>query len=156
MSNRHLARTLAMQTLYLWDFSGQKDDPTNALAYVRKEFAPDFGDHDYVENTVRGVIERLTEIDETLMHFAPEWPVDTMNIVDRNVLRIGAYELKYNDAIPSKVAINEAIEIAKAFGGDTSGKFVNGVLGAVYKDVLAQGKIKAVDAEKETKEEMPS
>ena len=147
MSNRHLARTLAMQTLYLWDFSDQKEDPAQAIAFVRKEFAPDFDDHAYVETTVRGIVEHCKDLDETLMHFAPEWPIDTMNIIDRNVLRIGAYELAYHDAIPSKVAINEAIEIAKAFGGDTSGKFVNGVLGAIYKDRLARGIVKESDKE---------
>lgn len=151
MSNRHLARTLTMQALYQWDFLGRDGEPDTdkIITYIKEEFAPKFDDHDYVENTFRGVVEHAGEIDETLNSFAKEWPVDTMTLVDRNILRIGVYELMMNDKIPSKVAINEAIEIGKAFGGEASGKFINGVLGAIYKDQLKQGKVKEVDQEKE-------
>ena len=156
MSNRHLARTLAMQALYQWDFhSGHPDRNVNEIVrYIREEFAPEFNDHDYVEATVRGVVEHVEEIDRTLEQFAKDWLVSAMTLVDRNVLRIGVYELLMNPNIPAKVAINEAIEIAKAFGGDTSGKFVNGVLGAVYKDQLKRGAIKDVDKPKEPSTEM--
>ncbi|OGL71022.1 transcription antitermination factor NusB [Candidatus Uhrbacteria bacterium RIFCSPHIGHO2_02_FULL_53_13] len=150
MSNRHLARTLAMQTLYQWDFLGRPADRVDEMIrYIRDEFAPEFDDHEYVEATVRGVIEHAAEIDERLNHFATDWPVDTMTVVDRNVLRLGVYELVYVEGIPSKVAINEAIEIAKAFGGETSGKFVNGVLGAIFKDQVTHGHIKEADKERE-------
>lgn len=151
MSNRHLARTLAMQTLYQWDFNGRPSDKKQVdemIRYVRDEFAPEFDDRAYVEATVYGVMEHAQDIDETLNHFATEWPVATMTLVDRNILRIGVYELTRADEIPSKVAINEAIELAKAFGGETSGKFVNGVLGAIFKDRVKQGIVKSADVEK--------
>ncbi|MBI2476830.1 transcription antitermination factor NusB [Candidatus Uhrbacteria bacterium] len=153
MSNRHLARTLSMQSLYQWDFHGKPNDKLDEIVnHVRDEFAPDFDDHAFVTSTVRGVAEHVLDIDKTLNIFATEWPVETMTYIDRNILRLGVYELVYNDAIPSKVAINEAIEIAKAFGGETSGKFVNGVLGAVYKDRLKQGIQKQSDIEKPAQE----
>ena len=147
MSNRHLARTLTMQSLYQWDFLGREGvaDIDEIIAYIKEEFAPKFDDHDYVESTFRGIVEHVKEIDEILNSFAKEWPVETMTLVDRNVLRIGVYELLMNKKIPSKVAINEAIEIGKAFGGEASGKFINGVLGAIFKDQIAKGEIKDVD-----------
>lgn len=147
MSNRHLARTLSMQALYEWDFLRDRPvrDVDQILAYVRNEFAPDFEDQGYVGDTVRGVIEHQDDLDRTLEQFAKEWKVEEMTLVDRNVLRVGAYELLHNQAIPAKVAINEAIEIAKTFGGEMSGKFVNGVLGALYKDQIRRGVIKDVD-----------
>lgn len=149
MSNRHLARTLAMQALYQWDFLGDKEKHVDQIVeYIRNEFAPHFDDKEYVEETIHGVIDNLSDIDSVLTEFSRDWPVDSMTIVDRNVLRIGVYELMMNDKIPSKVAINEAIEIAKAFGGETSGKFVNGVLGAVYKDQIDKGVLKEVDKPK--------
>lgn len=140
MSNRHLARTLAMQTLFLWDFDGKKSQNIKELARgVFDNFAPQFNDHGFVENVLDGVMEKLPEIDEYISRYATEWPLDQITIVDRNVLRIGVYELVFNDDIPAKVAINEAIEIAKIFGSDSSGKFVNGVLGAIFKDMLKDG-----------------
>ncbi len=149
MSNRHLARTLAMQVLYQWDFINRPEDGLDSIIdYIKHEFAPEFDDHAYVESTARGVIGHQKDIDAKLAEFAPEWPVNNMTLVDRNIMRIGVFELMYNENIPSKVAINEAIEIAKAFGGETSGKFVNGVLGAIYKDRLAQGIEKEADKEK--------
>lgn len=147
MSNRHLARTLTMQALYQWDFLGKRGDvdTEEIITYIKEEFAPKFDDHDYVEATFKGVVEQAEEIDGTLNAFAKEWPVETMTLVDRNILRIGVYELLMNTKIPSKVAINEAIEIGKAFGGEASGKFINGVLGAIYKEELKKGNIKEVD-----------
>lgn len=146
MSNRHLARTLAMQALYQWDFAHKESaNLDEAIRYIKEEFAPEFDDHAYVEATVRGVVEHVEDIDASLNQFATEWPVDTMTLVDRNILRIGVYELVHSEAIPSKVAINEAIEIAKAFGGEASGKFVNGVLGAIYKDRIKSGIEKEAD-----------
>ncbi|MFH1631841.1 MAG: transcription antitermination factor NusB [bacterium] len=157
MSNRHLARTMAMQCLYEWDFNGQKiEDLPDIVEHIRKEFAPDFEDEGYVARQVEATILRAREIDEVLEHFAPEWPIGEMTIVDRNILRLGVFELKYDDKIPSKVAINEAIELGKTFGGDASGKFINGVLGAIYKDMVAKGEVKEVDKEEKKIEDEKS
>lgn len=136
MSNRHLARTIAMQYLFLWDFHGQqKLDIDESIREIFTNIAPRFNDHGFVKNLIKGVIENLPEIDKMIIRYATEWPLDQITIVDRNILRIGVFELAYDQEIPAKVAINEAIEIAKAFGSESSGKFVNGVLGAIYKDL---------------------
>lgn len=136
MSNRHLARTLAMQTLFLWDFNEKKDKDVKKInKKVFSSFAPDFDDHGFSSSLVDGVIKNIKDIDEYIVKYATEWPLDQITIVDRNILRIGVYELVLSKDVPAKVAINESIEIAKAFGGASSGKFVNGVLGAIYKDV---------------------
>jgi transcription antitermination protein NusB len=136
MSNRHLARTIAMQTLFSWDFNGRKEQNLNNLIEQNfKQFAPKFNDHGFVKSIINGVIKHEEKIDGYITKYATEWPLDQITIVDRNILRIGVYELIFDQDIPSKVAINEAIEIAKTFGGESSGKFVNGVLGAIYKDV---------------------
>lgn len=141
MSNRHLARTIAMQSLFLWDFQGKDIDNFKKITKkVFLNFAPHFDDKGFVDSLISGVIENLTEIDAFITRYATEWPLDQITIVDRNILRIGVYELIYNKDIPSKVAINEAIEIAKTFGSEASGKFVNGVLGAIYKDILEEEK----------------
>ncbi|OGY41311.1 MAG: transcription antitermination factor NusB [Candidatus Buchananbacteria bacterium RBG_13_36_9] len=143
MSNRHLSRTIAMQTLYQWDFNGQKEKELDALLdYNMNEFAPGFKDEEFAKHLVEGVIKNLKEIDDSIKKYATEWPLEQITIVDRNVLRLGIFELVYDPDIPSKVAINEAIEVAKTFGGESSGKFVNGVLGAIYKELAAKGKIK--------------
>ncbi|MBU2228858.1 transcription antitermination factor NusB [Patescibacteria group bacterium] len=133
MSNRHLARTIAMQSLYEWDFNEKEDDVVKVLQHNLKEFAPDFDDKGFSESIVNGVIENQGEIDQLITTYAPEWPLDQITVVDRNVLRIGIFELKFSPEIPPKVAINEAIELAKTFGGESSGKFVNGVLGTIFK-----------------------
>lgn len=143
MSNRHLSRTLAMQTLYEWDFNGQKEkDLSDLLIYNLAEFAPGFDDKGFAQHLVEGVFKNIKEIDDLIKKYATEWPLEQITIVDRNILRIGIYELKMDPEIPSKVAINEAIEVAKAFGGESSGKFVNGVLGALYKEMETKGQIK--------------
>lgn len=137
MSSRHLARSIAMQSLFEWDFRGR---PTSALPAIidhnLQEFGPGIDEEkEFSKKTIKGVIKNIKEIDELIAKYAPEWPIEQITIVDRNILRIGTYELKYNDDIPEKVAINEAIELAKSFGGPSSGKFVNGVLGAMYKNL---------------------
>lgn len=143
MSNRHLARTVAMQTLYQWDFNGQdKDSLTQYLARNREEFAPGFQDEGFIERLAKGVFDHQKKIDDLIVKYAPEWPLDQINLVDRNILRLGVFELMFTEDIPSKVAINEAIELAKTFGGPSSGKFVNGVLGAIYKDLDEKGELK--------------
>ncbi len=139
MANRHLSRTLAMQTLFAWDFNGQDINNLDELISGNfKQFAPNFNDNGFVENLVRGVIEHLDEIDQYIIKYATEWPLDQITTVDRNVIRLGIYELVYDTNIPAKVAINESIEIAKAFGGEASGRFVNGVLGAIFKEIPAK------------------
>jgi N utilization substance protein B len=152
MSNRHLARTMAMQAIYEWDFRGRDMARLSEIIhFVHLEFAPDFDDGGYVEKQVRAVIERMGEVDELMNKFAPNWTVDTMTLIDRNILRLGIFELCFDESIPSKVAINEAIELGKTFGGDASGKFVNGVLGAVYKDITDRGIVKQIDIDMEKK-----
>jgi len=138
MASRHLSRSIVMQSLYEWDFSGKK--PENLERIVEKnikEFGPGLEDKDFVWQLVNGVISKLSEIDKIIEKAAPEWPIEQITIVDRNVLRIGLYELLYGnkEEVPPKVAINEAIELAKTFGGESSGKFINGVLGTVFKEI---------------------
>jgi len=151
MSNRHLARALALQSLYEWDFHAGKKDARAILDRNMDEFAPDLDEKDFARNIVDGTVKNQDTIDGLITKFAPDWPLPKITTVDRNVLRIGTFELTYTHEIPSKVAINEAIELAKTFGGESSGKFVNGVLGAVYRDQVAQGVNK--DSDKPKKEE---
>lgn len=144
MSNRHLARTITMQTLYEWDFNGRvREDILGLLRENFTQFAPDFSDQGFSEQLLQGVMDHRSDIDTTITKYAPEWPLEQITIVDRNVLRIGVFELMFSPDVPPKVAINEAIEVAKGFGGESSGKFVNGVLGAIYRDLQAQGKLPA-------------
>jgi transcription antitermination protein NusB len=140
MSNRHLARTMAMQTLFTWDFNGhQKDVQVEELIKNNfANFAPGFDDRGFVSETVNGVLSNIEKIDGLISKYATDWPIEQITIVDRNILRIGAYELLCREDIPPRVAINEAIEIAKTFGGESSGKFVNGVLGAMFKNELSE------------------
>ncbi|MFA6995566.1 MAG: transcription antitermination factor NusB [Patescibacteria group bacterium] len=134
MSNRHLARTIALQTLFAWDFNGQKKgDIERIIVDNFANFAPNFDDGGFVKNLVIGVKDNLATINKYIIKYATEWPLDQITTIDRNILRIGIYELLYT-AIPPRVAINEAIEVAKTFGSDASGKFINGVLGALYND----------------------
>lgn len=136
MSNRHLSRTLAMQSLFIWDFNGKREkDLTKFTREIFVNFAPNFDDRGFVENLIKEVLRHLPEIDKYIVKYATEWPLEQITIVDRNILRIGVYELIFDKEMPAKVAINEAIEIAKTFGGVSSGKFVNGVLGAIYNDM---------------------
>jgi len=136
MSNRHLARTIAMQTLFAWDFNGRKIETIDAIIGDNfANFAPNFDDGGFVKELVYGIVAKLEELNSYIARYATEWPLDQITCVDRNVLRLGIYELIYCDNIPSRVAINEAIEVAKSFGGDSSGKFINGVLGAIYLDL---------------------
>lgn len=148
MSNRHLARTIALQALYEWDFTSGKHSVGKATEHAFQEFAPTFDDQGFAKELVRGVIEYHDALDALIVKYAPEWPLDQITTVDRNVLRLGIYELKFSQTVPSKVAINEAIELAKTFGGDASGKFVNGVLGAIYRDTIATGREKQIDKDK--------
>lgn len=138
MSNRHLSRTIGMQSLYEWDFNQLDNNKLEKIAEKNlKEFAPEFKDNGFVIHVIKGVINNIDKINDLITKYAPEWPLDQITVVDRNVLRIGIYELKFSKGeIPPKVAINEAIELAKTFGGESSGKFINGVLGTIYKDMV--------------------
>lgn len=161
MANRHLSRTIAMQTLFAWDFNERENADIDAIIKENfEQFAPNFDDQGFVEKLVKGVVANVEGINAYIVKYATEWPLDQITIVDRNVLRLGIYELVFDPNIPAKVAINEAIEIAKAFGGDSSGKFVNGVLGAIMKDMPAkeidkQNELKA-KAQAETPAEAPT
>lgn len=132
MSNRHLSRTIALQTLFAWDFNGKKDgDIEKIIVDNFSNFAPNFDDGGFVRDLVFGVRDHITEIDPYIVRYATEWPLEQITAIDRNILRLGIYELLFT-ITPPRVVINEAIEVAKSFGGNASGKFVNGVLGALY------------------------
>lgn len=143
MANRHLARSVVLQTLFEWDTThvSEKDTPA-ILARNIAEFGGDDTDHPFMERLLAGVIAKKDDIDLIIEKAAPEWPLERIAPVDRNILRIGLYELLFADRaqVPAKVAINEAIELAKTFGGESSGRFVNGVLGAIYKELGEPGK----------------
>ena len=143
MATRQLARSVVLQSLYEWDFYKQKDDLTKILERNLQEFAPGIDEPDFAWRIMKGVVEHMAEIDKIIEKAAPEWPIEQIAIIDRNALRIGLYELLYADPeeVPPKVAINEAIEISKNYGGPNSGKFINGVLGTVYKQMQESGKI---------------
>jgi len=138
MANRHLSRSIALQSLFEWDFRGYREEHLKPiLRNTIAEFAPGLEDTDFIYDLVLGVEKNRSDIDGLISSSAPDWPLDQITTVDRNVLRIGIYELKFANAkdVPPKVAINEAIELAKTFGGASSGKFVNGVLGTIYKQM---------------------
>jgi len=162
MSNRHLSRSITMQSLYEWDFqisvvggdrnANSKENLDMIVRNNIKEYGIGREKDDFVSDVIGGVFDNLKKIDSIIERLAPEWPIDQVTIVDRNILRIGIYELilsKRTD-VPPRVAINEAIELAKSFGGDSSGKFVNGVLGSLYKEEMEkQTKDKSTKNKKE-------
>ena len=137
MASRHLSRSIAMQSLYEWDFYGEKKDLEKIVEKNIKNFGPGLENVKFVWQLIKGVTKYLSQIDKIIEKAAPQWPVDQIMTVDRNILRIGLYELLYGNKkeVPPKVAINEAIELAKTFGGENSSKFVNGVLGTVFKEI---------------------
>lgn len=157
MASRHLLRTIALQSLYEWDFHGSPENSLETIAERNlKEFGSGVKDNGFVKKLVSGVAQKQKDIDPKIEKAAPEWPLPQVSLVDRNVLRIGIYELLYDNEIPPKVAINEAIELAKAFGSDSSGKFVNGVLGTIYRTEGVkepEPKTEAKKEEKKTKKE---
>ncbi len=143
MANRHLSRSIVLQSLFEWDFTGHNMAGVDmVLARNIEEFAPGLNDTTFMADLLKGILAKQPELDLIIEKAAPAWPIDRISVVDRNVLRIGLYELLFGDRseVPPKVAINEAIELAKTFGGENSGKFVNGVLGAVYKEIGEPGK----------------
>ncbi len=140
-SNRHLGRIIALQTLYEFEFREQCEDATvtldNVLERSIERYKDTVDDTDFIKQLVHGVCDKKTELDAILQPIAPEWPIEQIARVDRSILRMAIYELKESgDIVPPKVAINEAVELAKAFGSDNSSKFVNGVLGTAYRTLV--------------------
>lgn len=142
MANRHLSRSIVLQTLFELDFIEDKKNVDEILIRNTTEFAPGIGDSAFMKRLIDTVLEKQNEIDKIIEKAAPDWPLEKIATVDRNILRLGLSELLFSDRseVPAKVAINEAIELAKTFGGESSGKFINGVLGAVYKEMGEPGK----------------
>jgi N utilization substance protein B len=143
-SNRHLGRIVALQTLYEYEFRRQSEDSGLDLKEVLQRnierYKESIDDKDFVSELVDGVLEHQDELDAKLQPMAPGWPLDQIARIDRNVLRIGLYELLHKaDSVPPKVVINEAVELAKAFGSDNSSKFINGVLGTAYRTLVEAG-----------------
>lgn len=143
-SNRHLGRIVALQTLYEYEFRiGSNDPAVDADEIMKRDmerYESAIDDTEFVKELVHGVIGKQDELDEKLQPIAPEWPLAQISRVDRNILRLGLFELLFRgDIIPPKVAINEAVELAKAFGSDNSSKFVNGVLGTAYRTLVEGG-----------------
>ncbi len=138
MASRHLSRSIALQSLFEWDFYGQPQGQLEKIVEKNfKEFGPGLENQDFVWQLVKGTVDHLVKLDKIITQAAPEWPIEQITAVDRNVLRIGLFELLFakKEEVPPKVAINEAIELAKSFGGESSGRFINGVLGTVYKEI---------------------
>lgn len=140
-SNRHLGRIVALQTLYEYEIREQAEDTSldidDVLSRNLSRYENAIEDKKFVESLVKGVVERQQELDDKIQPIAPEWPLQQIARIDRNILRIGVFELLHRpETVPPKVAINEAVELAKAFGSDNSSKFVNGVLGTAYRELV--------------------
>jgi len=137
MSARQIGRSIVLQSLYEWDFHGKKTALADFLERNLREFAPGLDEESFVQTLAVGIGSKIIEIDEIIQKAAPEWPIEQIAVVDRNILRIGLYELLFanHKEVPPRVAINESIELAKAYGGTSSSKFVNGVLGTIYREI---------------------
>ena len=138
MASRHLSRSIVMQSLYEWDFRERDNAALPDIAeHNINEFGPGIESYDFIKSLVAGVIDHIDDIDKIITKAAPQWPINQIAMVDRSILRLGIYELVFgnHDEVPPKVAINESIELAKSFGGEASGKFVNGVLGTIYREM---------------------
>ncbi len=159
-SNRHLGRIVALQTLYEQDFRLEAGDTSFDLGLVLKRniarYQETVDDVFFIEELVQGVAKRQAELDKKLAPLAPEWPIDQIARMDRIILRMGLYELLYTENVPPKVVINEAVELAKAFGGDNSSKFINGVLGTALKAKNGEPTTLAVKAEAPAAKAKPS
>jgi N utilization substance protein B len=138
MPSRHIARSIVLQSLYEFDFRKDKNPKIEEIVKRNmEEFGQGVEENDFIDNLIKGVLGKKNQIDQIIEKSAPEWPLEQITIVDRNVLRIGIYELLFGnkEEVPPKVAINEAIELAKNYGGESSGRFVNGVLGTIYREM---------------------
>jgi N utilization substance protein B len=152
-ANRHLGRIVALQTLYEQDFRREVEDPgldlEDVLARNIARYEETIEDKAFIESLVRGVAGKETDLDDIIRPVAPEWPIEQIARMDRVILRIGVYELLFEDSVPPKVVINEAVELAKAFGGDNSSKFINGVLGTILRNQEEKTIKKTTKAKKE-------
>lgn len=143
MSSRHLARSIVFQSAFEWDFrNSSREEALASLERNNAEFGEGNSEKEFSENLLKGVIDKKADLDSIIEKAAPDWPIDKISIADRNILRIGLYELLFSDRkeVPAKVAINEAIELAKTYSGEKSGGFINGVLGTIYKELGEPGK----------------
>lgn len=132
MASRHISRMLAVQSLFEWDFNGFSESLEEVIKNNIANFSQDVKDPEFVNQLCMGVSQNKQAIDEVIKKNAPDWPLDQISPVDRAVLRLGIYEMLFLKEVPPKVAINEAVELAKTFGGQPSGKFVNGVMGTLF------------------------
>lgn len=133
MSPRHLARAIILQTLFIWDFNNQDSDKIDFyVKYNLQEFAPYMSDAEFIIERIKNTIAFQPEIDKVINQYAIEWPVERLAVLDRNILRLAIFETFNHREIPAKVALNEAVELAKEYGGASSQKFVSGVMGAIY------------------------
>ncbi|MFA5935109.1 MAG: transcription antitermination factor NusB [Candidatus Paceibacterota bacterium] len=143
MSSRHIARSIVLQTVFEWDFRNlSREGSLESLSRNNKEFGEGDSEKSFIDSLLKGVVDKKEDLDNIIVKAAPDWPIEKISIIDRNILRIGLYELLFSDRkeVPAKVAINEAIELAKTYGGDKSSGFVNGVLGTIYKELGEPGK----------------
>ncbi len=154
-ANRHLGRIVALQTLYEEDFRKEVGDPSVDLQEILERnigrYDETIEDKIFIEELVQGIKKRQNELDDTIRPVAPEWPIEQIARMDRVILRIGVYELLFEKGVPPKVAINEAVELAKAFGGDNSSKFINGVLGTILRHSEEKTQAKPVKKAAKTK-----
>ncbi len=153
MATRHLIRTVILQSLYEWDFYKGKHDIVAILDRNLAEFAPGIDEPEFAWKILQGVTGHLKDIDNVITKAAPEWPLDKIAVIDRNILRIGIYELLYADKneVPPKVAINEGIELAKNYGGPNAPRFINGVLGTIYRELGIPDGVKTEEKSAEAK-----
>ena len=160
-SNRHLGRIITLQSLYEYEFRSKAGDASADIdSIVAKNIEPyqdALGDVDFVHDLTHGVFDEMEQLDEELQPMAPEWPISSISSIDRNVLRIGLFELtRRQDKVPPKVAINEAVELAKAFGSDNSSKFINGVLGTAYRNIGGEDNKKHAESEESKEKASPA
>ena len=142
-SNRHLGRIVALQSLYEYEFRLQAEDTSARIDEILdrnlERYKEEIDDTSFVTELVKGVLDKQDDLDGNIQPLAPEWPIEQIARIDRNILRLGLYELLYrSEQVPPKVAINEAVELAKAFGSDNSSKFINGVLGTAFRTLVEE------------------
>lgn len=165
-SNRHLGRIVSLQSLYEYDFRLASDDETASIDDILnrniERYKETIDDKDFIRDLVAGVISNTAKLDDIIRPIAPEWPIEQIAKIDKTILRMAIFELLVADSVPPKVVINEAVELAKAFGGENSSKFVNGVLGTAFKQKYGKpsktkttGKAKKAKSKKTTKSKKP-
>lgn len=144
-SNRHLGRIVALQTIYEFVFRADCGDTNNELADILERnihrYSETIDDKDFIVELVHGVVKSREALDAEIQPLAPDWPLDQIARIDHVVMWLGLYELIHHSDVPPKVVINEAVELAKSFGSDSSSKFVNGVLGTAYRARSGEGAI---------------